>query len=100
MNDLILNKAKEMATLHTQLAPETIGIYMSPNSELDNLLLVEVDSDCLTTNEVLPFKFRNQATLIILSKEEWKSVKTGKLNLPNSWGELFNFITLYERDLK
>jgi hypothetical protein len=99
MNDLILQRAKEIVNFHIERASWTTGAYLSPNSELNSILLVETDSGCPTTDEVLPFTLSNQSKLIILSKEELESVKAGKLKLPDGWGDINSFITLFEREL-
>jgi len=95
MNYLILQRAKELVDFHLIRATNIIGAYLSPNSEIDNVLLVEVDPDVGTTNEVCPFKFhQDKATFILFSPEEWESVKLGILELPTQWGDVKDFITL------
>ena len=90
-NDAITDVARKLAEAHRKADPETLAIYLSRDPE--EIRLVEVSNEILTTWAVLPIGFDADpdedipypSKIVLLSPEEWDEVNRGKLPLPESW---------------
>jgi hypothetical protein len=88
MDAVAINIAKS----HMTEDQSTVAIYRAQG--VDEVRLIEVTSSVGTTNDILPFRFGPRpdvgvpypSVVVLLSPEEWDSVKGGRLQLPEGWG--------------
>jgi len=100
INAEILDIAKKLAECHRRADPSTSDIFLSP-SQIE-IRLIEVSKEVPNSNEVFPISFGAApedgipypSVVILLSPEEWESVRTGLLALPESWGDSSSLIAL------
>ena len=85
--------ARDLAAAHRKADPQTSVVKLFPSDAGDEIRLLEVTSAVPATGEILPFRFAAQPSLhvdypsvvILLTPEEWRDVRAGKLMLPPGW---------------
>lgn len=85
----IEQQAKQLANLHISDA-DTIEVLWSDTSD-NEVRLVEISTDVITTGDVLPFRFaptnefQYHTVIVVLSPDEKEMLFEGKTSLPEYW---------------
>jgi hypothetical protein len=92
----VLEVAKELADAHRAEDPETQEVFVA--NAHDEVRLVEISGVVGSTEaqKIFPVRFAQRPDLgvpydsvvVLLSPDEWKEVRAGRLLLPPGWGSV------------
>jgi hypothetical protein len=83
--------AKMLADAHRKADPNTVGIWLAPDSDGREIRLVEVSQTAPYTGEALPIRFPPKGTIlfptvvVLLNRRELAEVDAGELPQPEGW---------------
>ncbi|MCA9697373.1 MAG: hypothetical protein KC431_07600 [Myxococcales bacterium] len=106
MNDEATQQARYFVREHLKQDPAIVAVYIVPGT--DELRMVEVSGSVDTVGEVIPFGFGKQPSnqlpldtiLVLISEEEYASIKRGDLDLPDGWGSVDNLVEIPLREVQ
>jgi hypothetical protein len=83
--------ARLLADSHRKANPNTVGVWLAPDSDGREIRLVEVSQTAPYTGEVLPVRFPPKGDIVfptvvvLLNRRELAEVDAGELPLPDGW---------------